>query len=33
MSSYDFLASCYDRLTYDVNYAAWAGYIEKHFAK
>ena len=33
MSSYDFLASCYDRLTYDINYAAWAGYIEKHFAK
>ena len=33
MSSYDFLAGCYDRLTYDVDYAAWANYIEKHFKK
>ena len=33
MSSYDFLAGCYDRLTYDVDYSAWAGYIEKHFRK
>ena len=33
MSSYDFLAGCYDRLTYDVDYAAWANYIEKHFSK
>ena len=33
MSSYDFLAGCYDRLTYDVDHAAWADYIEKHFAK
>lgn len=33
MSSYDFLAGCYDRLTYDVDYAVWADYIEKHFAK
>ena len=33
MSSYDFLAGCYDRFTYDVDYAAWAGYIEKHFRK
>lgn len=33
MSSYDFLAGCYDRLTYDVDYAAWADYIEKHFQK
>ena len=33
MSSYDFLAGCYDRLTYDVDYAAWADYIEKHFAR
>lgn len=33
MSSYDFLAGCYDRLTYDVDYAAWADYIEKHFRK
>ena len=33
MSSYDFLAGCYDRLTYDVDYAAWADYIESHFRK
>lgn len=33
MSSYGFLAGCYDRLTYDVDYAAWADYIEKHFRK
>ena len=33
MSSYDFLAGCYDELTYDVDYAAWADYIEKHFRK
>lgn len=33
MSSYDFLAGCYDALTYDVDYAAWADYIEKHFRK
>ncbi len=33
MNSYDFLAGCYDRLTYDVDYAAWADYIEKHFAR
>ena len=33
MSSYDFLAGCYDRLTYDVDYGAWADYIEKHFKK
>ena len=33
MSSYNFLAGCYDRLTYDVDYSAWADYIEKHFAK
>lgn len=33
MSSYRFLAGCYDRLTYDVDYAAWADYIEKHFAR
>ena len=31
MSSYDFLAGCYDQLTYDVGYQAWADYIEKHF--
>lgn len=33
MSSYDFLAGCYDALTYDVDYPAWADYIEKHFAR
>ena len=33
MSSYGFLAGCYDRLTYDVDYSAWASYIEKHFRK
>ena len=33
MSSYNFLAGCYDRLTYDVDYAAWADYIEKHFQR
>jgi SAM-dependent methyltransferase len=33
MSSYDFLAGCYDRLTYDVPYAAWADYIESHFRR
>ncbi len=33
MSSYDFLAGCYDALTYDVDYSAWADYIEKHFRK
>ena len=33
MSSYGFLAGCYDRLTYDVDYALWADYIERHFKK
>ena len=33
MSSYDFLAGCYDQLTCDVGYSAWAGYLEKHFSK
>ena len=33
MSSYGFLAGCYDRLTYDVDYTAWADYIERHFQK
>ena len=33
MSSYEFLAGCYDRFTYDVDYAAWADYIEQHFRK
>lgn len=33
MSSYHFLAGCYDELTYDVGYSDWADYIEKHFRK
>ena len=33
MSSYDILAGCYDQFTYDVHYAAWADYLEKHFKK
>ena len=33
MSSYDFLAGCYDELTYDVHYSAWADYMEKHFRR
>jgi len=33
MTSYSFLAGCYDALTYDVNYAAWADYAEKHFRR
>ena len=33
MSSYRVLASCYDRFTYDVDYPAWASYIQAHFAK
>ena len=33
MTSYSFLAGCYDNLTYDVGYTAWADYIEKHFQK
>ena len=33
MSSYHFLAGCYDQLTYDVAYPNWADYIEKHFRK
>ena len=33
MNSYDFLAGCYDELTYDVDYSAWADYVEKHFRR
>ena len=33
MNSYSFLAGSYDKLTYDVGYADWADYIEKHFNK
>lgn len=31
--SYGFLAGCYDQLTYDVRYSAWADYIENQFAR
>ena len=33
MSSYEFLAGCYDELTYDVHYGAWADYIQRHFRR
>lgn len=33
MESYEFLAGSYDALTWDVDYARWADYIEKHFAR
>ena len=33
MRSYDFLAGCYDELTTDVGYSAWADYIQAHFEK
>ena len=33
MGSYESLAACYDGLTYDVDYSAWADYVEKHFAR
>ncbi len=33
MASYEFLAGCYDELTTDVGYRAWADYLEKHFAR
>ena len=32
MSSYQSLAGCYDAFTADVDYAAWAEYLCKHFA-
>ena len=31
--AYEYLAGCYDRFTTDVHYAAWADYLEKHFAR
>ena len=31
MNSYGFLAGCYDQLTGDVDYRAWADYIQAHF--
>ncbi|NLF34605.1 MAG: class I SAM-dependent methyltransferase [Clostridiales bacterium] len=33
MSGYGFLAGCYDRFTADVDYPAWADYLERHFAR
>ena len=33
MSSYDFLAGCYDQFTTDVDYVGWADYIETHFRR
>lgn len=32
MASYEFLAGCYDQLTTDVDYPAWANYLEKRFS-
>lgn len=29
--SYEYLADCYDRFTADVDYPAWADYLERHF--
>lgn len=31
--AYEYLAGCYDRFTADVDYPAWADYLEKHFAR
>ena len=33
MSSYDFLAGCYDQMTGDVGYRQWADYIQRHFRR
>lgn len=33
MSAYGFLAGSYDELTEDVDYAAWADYLEKHLRR
>ena len=33
MNSYAFLAGCYDQLTYDVHYSAWADYLQRHFRR
>lgn len=33
MKSYDFLAKCYDELTYDIPYGRLADYIEAHFRR
>ncbi len=31
--AYEFLAACYDQFTADVDYAAWADYLERQFAR
>ena len=31
--AYEYLAGCYDRFTEDIDYAHWADYVEKHFAR
>ena len=31
--AYEYLAGCYDRFTADVDYTAWADYLEKHFSR
>lgn len=31
--AYEYLAGCYDRFTADVDYAAWANYLEKYFSR
>ena len=31
--AYEYLAGCYDHFTADVDYAAWADYLEKHFSR
>lgn len=31
--AYEYLAGCYDRFTADVDYAAWADYLGKHFSR
>ena len=33
MASYQTLADCYDALTYDVDYSAWADYLQAHFRR
>lgn len=33
MGSYQALAGCYDALTYDVDYSAWADYLQTHFRR
>ena len=33
MASYELLAGCYDGLTADVDYEAWADYLERQFRR